>query len=415
MRRQVTGLGMLYPSRSRSTAHPSWQRRRCTKSAAKVDGEYDPDLALAIQESLKQAEIDALKARERQNESVAKIQNNCLKENPGKANRNASTVVEPSSETNQLKDLVCAHMDLIQQQQDVLNQKDRTIKSLRTENNALQCRLQRMERRMALLKQKEDMSGSPHIVNSPPPKPGTMSFTEPLVMPMEKTVHKKKSDLSSVSKRTPVADLTRPVLHKSYHACVDISKTKNRDSDRKRKLGSSATTTSEGDNNTLETNNAYFVTYYEPLAEEVDTDLGKDLISGANAQKEVEVPTFRIKTYTNLYVIEGTEDHEDETFMQRHHKPELEEKRRKRWDDQRHREEMMYARLRERQEQRNKKAKLEDPVEAFTPCLDDISHIEVLDKIPVTAFGQPIPFAKEESFSLPWTPKPSSSTRLRQK
>lgn len=48
-----------------------------------------------------------------------------------------------------------------------------------------------MERRMALLKQKEEMAGSTHIVASPPPKPGTMSYTEPIVSPFEKNAYKK--------------------------------------------------------------------------------------------------------------------------------------------------------------------------------------------------------------------------------
>lgn len=131
--------GMLYTSKPRSAAQSSWQRRRFTKSAATVDGEYDPDLALAIQESLKQAEIDALKAKERQDDTFSKLDMEYFKENnrrDGKTPLSVSTR-ELSTETSQLKDLVCVHMDLIQQQQDVINQKDKTIKSLRAENNAV--------------------------------------------------------------------------------------------------------------------------------------------------------------------------------------------------------------------------------------------------------------------------------------
>jgi hypothetical protein len=48
-----------------------------------------------------------------------------------------------------------------------------------------------MERRMALLKQKEEMAGSTHIATSPPPKPGTMSYTEPIISPLEKQPQKR--------------------------------------------------------------------------------------------------------------------------------------------------------------------------------------------------------------------------------
>ncbi|XP_045169595.1 male-specific lethal 1-like 1 [Mercenaria mercenaria] len=406
---------MLFNSKTRSHVQPSSLRRRLTKSAATVDGEYDPDLALAIQESLKQAEIDALKAKEKQSDTLSKIENNMGKENRSRKMSNSSGTQELSTETKQLKDLVCVHMDLIQQQQDVISQKDKTIKTLKAENNALQCRLQRMERRMALLKQKEEMAGSTHIVTSPPPKPGTMSYTEPIVSPLEKQSHRKKLETTTQPKKT--ADLPKTSLLKTPSANLDINKNKYRESHRKRKITSVQAT--EGEGNTLETNNLYFVSYYEPVSDEVEVDSRSELLKSAQSQIDIEVPSFRVKTFTNLYVIEGTEDHEDETFMRRHQKPEIEEKRRKRWDDQRLREERMMERLRQKQESRHKYRKPEDPVESFYPCLDDITHIEVIDKIPVTAFGQPIPFTKSEPFMLPWNPKQtstsSSSHRHRQK
>lgn len=397
---------MLFNSKTRSYVP---QRRRITKSAATVDGEYDPDLALAIQESLKQAEIDALKAKEKQNDTLSEIENSIGKENRTRKTSNSSTTVEFSAETKQLKDLVCVHMDLIQQQQDVITQKDKTIKSLKAENSALQCRLQRMERRMALLRQKEEMGASTHIVTSPPPKPGTMSYTEPIVSPFEKHPHKKKQETPVQPKKT--TELLKPSPLKTVSTSVELEKSKNRDSHRKRKITSVQTT--EGEGNKLETNNLYYVSYYEPVSDEVEVDSRPDVQKGAQTQREIEVPSFRVKTFTNLYVIEGTEDHEDETFMRRHQKPEIEEKRRKRWDDQRMRDEIMKERVRQRQEFRHKSRKPEDPVESFYPCLDDITHIEVLDKIPVTAFGQAIPYTKSESFSLPWSPKqttPSSAS-----
>lgn len=135
MSEKASKTGMLYTSKQRTNSLPSWQRRRFTKSAATVDGEYDPDLALAIQESLKQAEIDALKAKERQNDAISDIDMELYKEN--RRDLKPMSSVELSNEANHLKDLVCVHMDLIQQQQEVINQKDKTIKSLRAENNAV--------------------------------------------------------------------------------------------------------------------------------------------------------------------------------------------------------------------------------------------------------------------------------------
>ncbi|KAL4222627.1 U2 snRNP complex subunit msl1 [Mactra antiquata] len=423
---ETEDLIMLFNSKSRSSNGGPWQRRRFTKSAATVDGQYDPDLALAIQESLKQAEMDALKAKENQSDTLSKLENNVGKENRSVKTTNSSTD-EVTNETQQLKDLVCVHMDLIQQQQDVINQKDKTIKTLRAENNALQCRLQRMERRMALLKQKEEMAGSNHIVTSPPPKPGTMSYTEPIVSPFERQSYKKKTETPACTS-TSTTLVPKRTLETSYQShlktpssIVDVNKSKNKESLRKRKLASVQSESIPSDNLTLQTSNLYYVSYFEPVSDEVEVDPLSGLNRGAQSQLEVEVPSFRVKHYTNHYAIEGTEDHEDDTFSRRHQKPEIEEKRRKRWDDQRLREEKMLEKLREKQELKHKHRKPEDPVESFLPCLDDITHIDVLDKIPVTAFGQPIPFSKNESFSLPWSPRlrssssSSSSHRHRQK
>ena len=126
---------ILLSSRARSESKPYWQRRRLTKTASIVNGEYDPDLALAIQESLKQAEIDAIKAKQGKLTAEKKMESEASKENRYKTS--AGPMSDSNNETKQLKELVTAHMDLIQQQQDVINQRDKTIKSLKAENNAV--------------------------------------------------------------------------------------------------------------------------------------------------------------------------------------------------------------------------------------------------------------------------------------
>jgi len=48
-------------------------------------------------------------------------------------------------------------------------------------------------------------------------------------------------------------------------------------------------------------------------------------------QSNVEVPAWREKVCTSLYVIEGTENLNSEFFLKRHQKPETDERRRKRY------------------------------------------------------------------------------------
>lgn len=89
-----------------------------------------------------------------------------------------------------------------------------------------------------------------------------------------------------MSKRLPASsEHVRPPFPKANHVSADINKLKNRDSHRKRKLTSTAVI-SEGENNTLETSSAYYVTYYEPLADEVEIETRQELLNGANSQKE---------------------------------------------------------------------------------------------------------------------------------
>lgn len=402
---------ILNDSKTRSDGRHCLQRRRLAKTAAMVNGEYDPDLALAIQESLKQAEIDRNKRRSQEKENVDSSPDSFK----ASQSRNMSKVsLQDDSEIQRLKDLICVHMDLIQQQQDLINKKDKTIKSLKTENSSLQCRLQRMERRMALLKQKEIIQTDGHIVHSPPPQPGTLSYTEPISLPSPKVerhaLPKRKLEPQGLTKKFVSSEQQpKPSTVKQ----TDTSKIKKEH--RKRKLSSRPERpVKEDESGDLLTNKHYYVSYYEPISDEIDTESRRDISKGVQSQLEIECPSWRIKTYSNLYVIEGTEDHEDETFIRRHQKPEIEEKRRKRWDNQRVREEKIVEKLKDRENSIYKK-KQKEPVESFYPQLEDIRYVEVQDRIPVTAFGHAVPYVKPGSFSLPWNPKPPNRRELRHK
>jgi len=117
--------------------------------------------------------------------------------------------------------------------------------------------------------------------------------------------------------------------------------------------------------------------------------------------------TWRIKSTNPVYSGDtsgNAEDISDQTILKRHERHELEEKRRKRWDLQRLREEQQLQRLRARQEKQicpvnsNKR----DDSSSLLPCIENASHVNVDEKIPVSAFGRPLPSLPQTSFSLPW-------------
>lgn len=62
---------------------------------------------------------------------------------------------DDSQDATHWKELLLLHLDLIQQQREMLLSKDRQIKTLSQEKETLKCRLERMDRRMSLLRQQK--------------------------------------------------------------------------------------------------------------------------------------------------------------------------------------------------------------------------------------------------------------------
>jgi len=116
-----------------------------------------------------------------------------------------------------------------------------------------------------------------------------------------------------------------------------------------------------------------------------------------------EAPTWRIKSTNPCYSMEGTEDISDNILLKRHEKMEKDEKQRKRWDLQRMRQEQQLQKLRARHEkQHSAQSKRDESISSLLPAVEVATHICVDEKIPVTAFGRPIPSLKRSTFSLPW-------------
>ncbi|KAG8180848.1 hypothetical protein JTE90_005932 [Oedothorax gibbosus] len=118
----------------------------------------------------------------------------------------------------------------------------------------------------------------------------------------------------------------------------------------------------------------------------------------------INVPLWKVKPVTSFYQMEGTENINDIVFERRHQKYELDERRRKRWDLQRLREQ------RARTERRRRKKEKKEPT-SFYPDPQSVEFIEVTDKLPVIAFGHPIPVLEPSDFSLPWIPEAKKKGR----
>ncbi|KAG5892522.1 hypothetical protein JTB14_011228 [Gonioctena quinquepunctata] len=131
------------------------------------------------------------------------------------------------------------------------------------------------------------------------------------------------------------------------------------------------------------------------------------------AAPTLEVPRWRHKIYASCYTLEGTENLDDEVFNKRHMRLENDERRRKRWDVQRIREQRVIEKLKQRQERVGLSSKGEEnePVDSLWPKTEDMKYLEVVEELPVSAFGQPIPKIDYSEFELPWMKDPAVLTR----
>ncbi|ESP01567.1 hypothetical protein LOTGIDRAFT_238252 [Lottia gigantea] len=390
--------------RNKCERRPYLQRRRMTKPVHYKNGDFDSDLAFAMQESLQMA-------REKENElsgfeNCALTNGGVLDEIPavkmaGKINNSGDS---GNREADELREMLLIHLELIQQQGDVIEQKDREIKELKSEKIALECRLERMERRMSLLKQKEelheptDTKENQDVASTPKQEKG---------LKRKATVHLSSPTPSKflVKKHAgpgrPAKIKTENSIRKSREILVKDSPEIVTDTPLSRLRHPSVT---EEEQTVLKTDCVYHVSQAELRSrhiEIIDPEESKIL---AKSLKEIEVPSWRKIKYTNLYQMEGTENLEDDTIIKRHQKPELEEKRRKRWDMQRMREQKAAKKLREKDHVISPIHNIEtaNDIDSFLPILDDISHIEISDELPVIAFGHPLPSLQSQEFQLPW-------------
>lgn len=325
--------------------------------------------------------------------------------------------VTDSTHENKLNELFLLHIDFIHHQQDLLVQKDREINDLKSENETLKCRLDRMERRLSILKQKGEPVNSHHHHHHHHHHhtPKSQASNDGL------TGDRGNKKFNFLKRRERKFGVDAQNVQKKKGSETTKSKTqslmKNKLSYRSSDSVNRCQELSENGDVILRTDNLYYVSYYEPpLPSEkllVNIRHTNDEINPDGSK--VEIPHWRLRPVANCYTLEGTENLEDEVFTKRHQKPELEEKRRKRWDLQRMREQKLFERLRERGKPYPDSMKDEPQlITSFYPSLDDITHIEIADKVPVTAFGHPIPYIKPADFELPWEqdewPSTSSSS-----
>lgn len=254
----------------------------------------------------------------------------------------------------QLRQLLLSQLDLIQKQSEAIVAKDHAIKELKRENDSLKKKVNTLEKSVASVK---------------------------------------KAPVKSENVTTSTATSSASVKHEIK---TEINTEK-------------AESSEQLEDDFMETSEPYFTSQYiRDISEENEVETHK---------KAEEVPGFRVKPISASYIMEGTENIEDENLLKRHLKPENDEKRRKRWDVQRIREQRHVARLRARYDPNdgsetqittNTNMKIEtskesiENIKTILPCPEEATDILVQETIPVSVFGCVLPKLDSKDFSLPW-------------
>ncbi|XP_062894910.1 male-specific lethal 1 homolog [Mobula hypostoma] len=347
-----------------------------------------------------------------------------------------------------LKQIVLLQLDLIEQQQQQLHLREREIDGLKAEKETLLARLERMKRRMQLVK-KENEKDKCRLI---PTVEGTeeknvtesekvhqqMTLEQPLAEThTDQTAmysgkgYKRKSVLGTTERKPPVKKLvaefsrvqTKLAKSPQFRQAASgplpdkVSKRELRSKEIPEKYKSQ---TWEGHKSSMspglpigKDQSGLNDIEEEPYLCTTEMYLCQwhqrphSFLREASPKKEetVAIPSWKehsVEPLIDLQHNEIFENLDDCVFAKRHAKLELDEKRRKRWDIQRIREQRLLQRLQLRMYKKKGIQESESEILSFFPETDDVESLVITPFLPVVAFGRPLPKLSQQNFGLPW-------------
>ncbi|XP_028417441.1 male-specific lethal 1-like 1 [Dendronephthya gigantea] len=312
------------------------------------------------------------------------------------SNNNLKSDVSPSkaSVASHRDQLLLLHLDLIERQQQLIQEKDREILDLKNEKEQLEGRIKRMERRMAIKMHNNHYEDNEIDILSLPASSRNRKI-------LQKRMNRKPS-LTELMRRKSIPAAAPVLMSSKIDSCINIDMC-------------------------LRTEMLYMDHENSMMAKEPEQSI-KEFTYQSHCCDDVPIPQFRIvENYssplqtcgtTTRSSVSGSEDMEtacenldDETFGKRHARPEADEKRRKRWDLQHYRAKIQREELQEKYKQREearlkgRKVVEQEPKSCDETLLPDCFHIrtvEMSDTVPVSAFGAPVQSFQQSEFDLPW-------------
>ncbi|KAE8283910.1 Male-specific lethal 1-like 1 [Larimichthys crocea] len=344
----------------------------------------------------------------------------------GKWRNIRKTPANPHTQANCLRQILLLQLDLIEQQQQQLQSKDKEIDELKADKETLLARIERMERRLQLTRK------------DPPRDKRLFQPLEPWTPDKEDMWDLDVEESTQANPATPLP-FSRGGKGQKRKSCFgDPKNQKSRG--KTAKLSPQKSDIQPGSPNQRELRSKETPEKTVPMRSGAERDIMlpckeepepgcqiEDLPfmsttemylccwnqpplsplreTSPKKEEEVAIPSWRenhIEPLDEEPSFNPSEPLDDSVFLKRHSKLELDEKRRKRWDIQRIREQRMFQRLQQRMNRKKVVAETEPELSSFYPDTEDVETIVITPFLPVVAFGRPLPKLSQQNFELPW-------------
>lgn len=281
-----------------------------------------------------------------------------------------------------MKNLILSNINLIEEQDRLLQERDSLIAKLLSENEGLKQRLQRYKHSKSSNKKFDSCKD---LINQPANK--------------NKPTEKRRDNIVKFN------------IGKDKRVSIDTSED---EVFRKKPSDDSQESISiklSSKNLFLMTSTPYLINDWK-ICDLEDEEIQKgfdDIQLEVPRWVEVDLPSEHLPSELNeMEMSFPSEDVSDEAFLKRHLKYEVDERRRKKWDQQRIREQKNIERLRKRHlkeenaETASVSSKTPKTMKSFFPDVETIKFIQISDDLPISVFGEQIPKLQSKDFSLPW-------------
>ncbi|PWA21767.1 male-specific lethal 1 homolog isoform X2 [Gambusia affinis] len=343
----------------------------------------------------------------------------------GKWRNIRKTPASPHAQANCLRQILLLQLDLIEQQQQQLQSKDKEIDDLKADKETLLARIERMERRLQLTR--KDMPRDKRLFQ--PLEPWTPDKEDMWDLDIE------ESPQPNAAIPLPFSRGGKGQKRKTCFGDAKVQKSRGKSA----KLSPQKSETEPGSPNQRELRSKETPEKSVPARSGTERDallpckeepelscqmedlpfmsttemylccwnqppLSPLRETSPKKEEEVAIPSWRENHIEPLEEDASNipEPLDDCTFLKRHAKLELDEKRRKRWDIQRIREQRVFQRLQQRMNRKKTVQETEPELSSFYPETEDVEAIVITPFLPVVAFGRPLPKLSQQNFELPW-------------